>query len=95
MDRALTVLPPQAQASCMVHARCRDQPPAVFFPTDGTGVEIARRISAACPVSRLCREYALARCIDHGVWGGTSERARQRILRARRANRDGPGRRDV
>jgi WhiB family redox-sensing transcriptional regulator len=29
-------------------------------------------------------EYALGNHIDHGVWGGTSERERRRIARARR-----------
>ncbi|HEX3334789.1 MAG TPA: WhiB family transcriptional regulator, partial [Acidimicrobiales bacterium] len=29
-------------------------------------------------------EYALEHHIDHGVWGGASERERRRILRRRR-----------
>ena len=33
----------------------------------------------------MCLEYALANRIDHGVWGGTSERERRRILRRRRS----------
>jgi WhiB family redox-sensing transcriptional regulator len=36
-----------------------------------------------CPVKVPCLEYALENRIDHGVWGGTSERERRRILRAR------------
>jgi WhiB family redox-sensing transcriptional regulator len=31
-----------------------------------------------------CLEYALEFRIDHGVWGGASERERRRILRSRR-----------
>jgi WhiB family redox-sensing transcriptional regulator len=31
-----------------------------------------------------CLEYALTYRIDHGVWGGASERERRRILRRRR-----------
>ena len=31
-----------------------------------------------------CLEYALVNRIDHGVWGGTSERERRRILKRRR-----------
>jgi WhiB family redox-sensing transcriptional regulator len=34
-----------------------------------------------------CLEYALANRVDHGVWGGTSERERRRILRAHRLSR--------
>lgn len=63
---------------------CRDEPPALFFPSDGVGVEVARRICATCPVREPCLEYALANRIDHGVWGGCSERERRRILKRRR-----------
>ena len=31
-----------------------------------------------------CLEHALEHRIDHGVWGGSSERERRRILRSRR-----------
>ena len=68
----------------MVRGKCRTMPPAVFFPSDGVGVEVARRICAGCPVQRPCLEYALFHHIEHGVWGGASERERRRILRQRR-----------
>jgi len=68
----------------MAEGRCRAYPPSVFFPSDGVGVEVARRICADCPVKGPCLEYALRNGIDHGVWGGTSERERRRIARRRR-----------
>jgi len=68
----------------MFHARCRGINPAEFFPSDGTGVETAQRVCAACPVRPECLEYALLNRIEHGVWGGASERERRRILRRRR-----------
>jgi len=68
----------------MQRGLCREIPPAVFFPSDGVGVEAARRICATCPVKEPCLEYALAFRIDHGVWGGSSERERRRILKRRR-----------
>jgi WhiB family redox-sensing transcriptional regulator len=68
----------------MFHARCRGIDPAEFFPSDGTGVETAQRVCAACPVTVECLEYALLNRIEHGVWGGASERERRRILRRRR-----------
>jgi len=68
----------------MTKGRCRTEPPSTFFPSDGVGVEIARRICADCPVKAACLEYALRNGIDHGVWGGTSERERRRIARRRR-----------
>jgi WhiB family transcriptional regulator, redox-sensing transcriptional regulator len=69
----------------MADGKCREVPPAVFFPSDGLGVQEAQRICADCPVSDTCLEYALANRIDHGVWGGRSERERRRILRRRRS----------
>jgi len=73
----------------MADGNCRNEPPATFFPSDGVGVEIARRICETCPVKALCLEYALRNRIDHGVWGGASERERRRILRQRRLARTG------
>ena len=68
----------------MATGNCREEPPATFFPNDGVGVEVAKRICATCPVSERCLDYALENRIDHGVWGGASERERRRILRRRR-----------
>ena len=55
-----------------------------LLPNDGMGVLVAQRICAECPVSEACLEYVLEHHIDHGVWGGASERERRRILRRRR-----------
>jgi WhiB family redox-sensing transcriptional regulator len=68
----------------MAVGRCRDMPPSTFFPSDGVGVDAARQICRECPVQDLCLEYALTNRIDHGVWGGASERERRRIARRRR-----------
>lgn len=68
----------------MSKGNCRNEPPSRFFPSDGVGVEIARRICAGCPVKALCLEYALEQRIKDGVWGGASERERRRILKRRR-----------
>lgn len=68
----------------MSQGNCHNHPPATFFPSDGVGVEIARRICSDCPTKSPCLEYALANRIDHGVWGGCSERERRRILKRRR-----------
>ena len=69
----------------MARGNCRFEPPATFFPSDGVGVEVAKQICAGCPVQEPCLEYALEQRIDHGVWGGTSERQRRRILKQRRS----------
>jgi WhiB family transcriptional regulator, redox-sensing transcriptional regulator len=68
----------------MSAGKCRDLSPAIFFPSDGVGVQAAQRICAECPVAHACLEYALEERVDHGVWGGKSERERRRLLRRRR-----------
>lgn len=63
---------------------CRNHSPETFFPSDGAGVERARKICGKCDVKDLCLEYALVEEIEHGVWGGASERERRRIKKRRR-----------
>jgi WhiB family transcriptional regulator, redox-sensing transcriptional regulator len=55
-----------------------------MFPGDGAGVVAAKRICEDCPVKQRCLDYALANKIAFGVFGGTSERERRRMLKARR-----------
>ncbi len=71
----------------MASARCRSFPPIFFFPQDGAGVTVAMRACTSCPVKEECLEHALAKGIDHGVWGGASERQRRRIRVARESTR--------
>jgi len=68
----------------MLAGNCQDYSPSTFFPSDGVGVDAARAICQDCPVKDRCREYALAERIEHGVWGGCSERERRRILKRRK-----------
>ncbi len=68
----------------MFRGRCRDVNPGGFFPSNGLGVELAQRVCAECPVKTECLDYALLHRIEHGVWGGESERERRRILHLRR-----------
>lgn len=74
----------EATPSWMTKGSCRRYPPGAFFPSDGVGVDAARRICVDCPVRAECLEFALVQRIDHGVWGGCSERERRRILKRRR-----------
>jgi len=59
----------------------------MFFPSDGVGVERAKKLCEGCAAQTPCLEYALVNRVEHGVWGGASERQRRRILKARRQSR--------
>lgn len=74
---------PESQTGWMSQGNCRLYAPATFFPSDGVGVDRARKICATCPVIETCLDYALEERIEHGVWGGCSERERRRILKRR------------
>jgi WhiB family redox-sensing transcriptional regulator len=82
----LSVAPPDpdSETAWMADGNCRLHPPATFFPSDGVGVDRARKICKGGPVGEMCLEYALENRIEHGVWGGCSERERRRILKRRR-----------
>jgi len=75
---------PDSLTLWMADGNCRLHPPTTFFPSDGAGVDRARKICKDCPVIGTCLEFALEERIDHGVWGGCSERERRRILKRRR-----------
>jgi WhiB family redox-sensing transcriptional regulator len=81
---------PDSATAWMAEGNCRLYPPSTFFPSDGVGVDRARKICRGCPVGERCLEYALDNRIDHGVWGGCSERERRRILKRRRDESDEP-----
>ena len=67
----------------MALAKCRDMDPSLFFPSDAGGERAAQRICAVCPMKIPCLEYSLDNRMDEGVWGGTSEKERRRILNQR------------
>ncbi len=68
----------------MMQGNCRLYPPKTFFPSDGVGVDGPARSAPGARWLEPCLEYALEHRIDHGVWGGCSERERRRILKRRR-----------
>ena len=73
-------------ASFMADGACVGVDPDLFFPTRGAWSEVALQTCAGCAVREQCLEYALALGPDlDGVWAGTSQRQRVRMLRARRA----------
>jgi WhiB family redox-sensing transcriptional regulator len=71
-------------------AACHDEEPELFFPVSDMGpgarqVEQAKAVCARCPVRSACLEYALDNGLDHGIFGGVTERERRNL--ARRSHR--------
>lgn len=70
-------------------AECRKHPELEFVPSS-TNPRLTypeqRAICAGCGVRKLCLDEALAYGPDlRGIWAGTDERERRRMLKAREA----------
>jgi WhiB family redox-sensing transcriptional regulator len=72
-------------------ARCArpDQhlPRNFFYPPKGSSLAGVQAYCAECPVRLDCLEYAIKHRERQGIWGGTSERERRRIVRERKGER--------
>jgi WhiB family redox-sensing transcriptional regulator len=64
-----------------VFAACRDADSDLFFPLTKDQESQAVAICGICPVLDDCLDYALDAGERYGVWGGTTERQRKRLLR--------------
>jgi WhiB family redox-sensing transcriptional regulator len=54
-------------------ALCAEVGTEMFFPEKGSSTTEALKICAACPVKKLCRDYAMSMTENPpGVWGGTT-----------------------
>ncbi len=65
----------------MLDGACRGLDSAMFFPGQDGDAEPALRVCAGCPVREPCLEFALDTRQRYGIWGGTTERQRRRLLR--------------
>ena len=72
------------ESSWWDYANCLGVDPDLFFPERGASTKEAKEVCRGCVVREDCLEYALVNRVEHGVWGGASERQRRRILKARR-----------
>ncbi|GAA2231472.1 WhiB family transcriptional regulator [Streptomyces amakusaensis] len=64
-------------------ALCAQTGPEFFFPAPGSSTQEAKLLCGACEGRVECLEYALRHDEKFGVWGGMSERERDRLKRAR------------
>ncbi|WP_370185356.1 WhiB family transcriptional regulator [Rhodococcus wratislaviensis] len=83
----MTFCPSRSLWGWQVHARCRPTVEHLFFAqdTERSGERIrrersAKRICEHCPVRVECRQHALVHPEEFGIWGGASERDRQKSL---------------
>ncbi|TDV47776.1 transcription factor WhiB [Actinophytocola oryzae] len=70
-------------------AACRDADPELFFPVSDMGpgarqIADAKAVCGRCPVRTQCLDYAVETGLDHGVFGGTTERERRELIRRQR-----------
>ncbi|WP_327302196.1 WhiB family transcriptional regulator [Streptomyces sp. NBC_01298] len=63
-------------------ALCRTADPEELF-VEGAAQNRAKAICTGCPVRTECLAHALDNSIEHGVWGGMTERERRSLLRRR------------
>jgi len=61
-------------------AQCRAGDAELFF-TPGAAQEFrAKAVCRSCTVRWECLAYALKHRVEHGVWGGLTDRERRRVL---------------
>lgn len=65
-------------------ALCIEHPEVDFFPERGESTNPAKRVCDACIVREDCLAHAVEYKIQHGIWGGTSERERRQVRELRR-----------
>jgi len=70
---------------------CSGEDPELFFPIGETTptarqtISEAKAICMGCVVVEKCREYALQRPEDYGIWGGMTESERKAERRRRKS----------
>ncbi len=62
---------------------CRGTDPNLFYSYEKEDVKIALGVCAVCPVLEECLEYAIENQERHGIWGGTKEGDRTKMIKQR------------
>lgn len=65
-------------------AACQDADIDLFFSLNDSDQEQALALCDRCPVRDACLQHALAHRETFGIWGGTREAERRRMLRGQR-----------
>jgi WhiB family transcriptional regulator, redox-sensing transcriptional regulator len=62
-------------------AACYGLDPEVFFPTTEEEAGLALSYCGLCQVKETCLAWAVRNGERYGVWGGTTEQQRRRLIR--------------
>lgn len=60
---------------------CAESDPDLWFAVGAMEHKAAKSICRKCPVRAECLSYAMDAPIDHGIWGGLTERERRKARR--------------
>ena len=62
---------------------CSQKDPDLWFSVGAIEHKHAKTICRQCPVQAECLRYAMEAPVEHGIWGGLTERERRRARRKR------------
>jgi WhiB family redox-sensing transcriptional regulator len=62
-------------------AACYGLDPEIFFPTTEEEAGLGLSYCAVCTVREICLAWAVRNGERYGVWGGTTEQQRRRLIR--------------
>ena len=65
-----------------VFSACREADPGIFFAGTRADEREALVVCSICTVKNDCLDFAIETRERFGVWGGTTERERKKLLRA-------------
>lgn len=72
---------PQSDQDWRAAGNCAGRDPDLWFAVGAIEHRQAKRICRDCPVQFECLTYAMDHPVDHGIWGGMTERERLRWRR--------------
>lgn len=68
---------------------CQENDPEIWFPSgenlpeDVRKIELAKSLCSQCHEVTKCLTFALTNRVRYGIWGGTTEKERESIIRKR------------
>lgn len=78
-------MPNKRPAEWSDEALCLRARPGLFFSLEDEDIEEALSICDECKVRAACLSFAVSHGERFGVWGGTTERQRRRMIRQSQA----------